>query len=217
MLLLNLRFARLLSLAGGCGFAIPSSLDTAGAATGGAGDGVLCFVDSSDTAVSRGVSCKPLEPWPFELADEVVTETTDVSVSGCAIGNGFAGESAPEAVLVFVPASEPLVELGPDAGPPTALAEFIEYIEDTDRRLFSPSEIEGLDFASGTSDILASSAMVELNRGVLSKSSTAISSLLALRLALNPCLKISAALGVRELYVEEVRDFVFGLVVGGGM
>jgi len=92
----------------------------------------------------------------------------------------------------------------------------MEYIEETDIRFPSGSDMEDLDlFVKVTSDILASSDMVKLNLGV-SESSTAISSLLGLRLAPKPCLSISAALVVLVLYVDDVRVLVLGREDDGG-
>ena len=132
---------------------------------------------------------------------------------------GLFGDKVPEAVLDFVPVpgSDPLTDAAELCAPP-ALAELREYTDDTDMRLESISDKEGLGFStdSDSCERFASSAMiVGGNRGV-SKSSTAISSLLVLLLPAIPCLQLSACIWVRALYVEEVRDRGFGLT-GGGM
>lgn len=98
----------------------------------------------------------------------------------------FVGERAPDPALFGVaPESDPLTD-GAELGPPPALAEFKEYIDETDNRFDSMSVSEGRCrmAASGNGEPLHSSAIVPAdNRGV-SKSSTAKSSLLPLLLGL---------------------------------
>jgi hypothetical protein len=82
---------------------------------------------------------------------------------------------------------------------PPALAELSEYIEDTDIRFPSSSEIEafGRNAGSGSCVCFESSAIAPDDSLGVSKSSTAMSSLLVLLLAVSPCFHKSAASDVR--------------------
>jgi hypothetical protein len=90
----------------------------------------------------------------------------------------------PEGVLVLapVPLSDPVAD-APELGAPPALAEVNEYIDETDIRFVSKSRIAG----SGSWECLDSSAIMPGDNLGVSKSSTAISSLLVLRLGPDPC------------------------------
>jgi hypothetical protein len=149
----------------------------------------------------------PVLKW---LVEEVTTDTADVDVSACEIPSALAGDNVPEAVLAAVPVSDPLADVAELVAPP-ALAEPSEYIEDTDIRFESKSGIDGfgLNAGSGSWVCFESSAIVpDASRGV-SKSTTAISSLLILLLfMLTPCFQISAVIEFRWLYVEEVLDLM---------
>lgn len=130
------------------------------------------------------------------------------------------GDSGPVDALPFVlfPISEPFADAA-ELGAPPALAELREYIEETDIRFGSRSEIDRLDrsAASGSGECFVSSAMVpEDNLGV-SRSSIAHSSLLVLLLESELCLQESVTADAFRLYEDEVRDFIVGFVEGGGI
>jgi hypothetical protein len=137
---------------------------------------------------------------PNWLVEEVTTDTAEVEVSGCDIPKALVGDKDPVDALLFVPVptSEPFADAAELGAPPT-LAELREYIEDTDMRFGSISDIDGLErrAGSGSGECFVSSAIVlEANRGV-SKSSTAKSSLLDLLLGLALCLQSSGPPDVR--------------------
>lgn len=119
------------------------------------------------------------------------------------------GDRVPEGALVFVPPSEPLADAA-ELGAPPALAELNEYIDDTDMRFVSISDMEGLlrRAASGNCECLDSSDMIPGDNLGVSISSTAMLSLLDRRLftsAANGNRHESAALDFVE-YDEEVLD-----------
>lgn len=121
-------------------------------------------------------------------------------------------------VDIPTPASDPFAEAA-ELGTPPALAELSEYIEDTDMRFESISDVDvlGRNARSGGWEGFESSAMapgVDLGG---SKSSTAISSLLVFLLDPNPCFQNSAVSGVCWLYVEEILDRMEGLGEGDGI
>ena len=119
-----------------------------------------------------------------------MTETADVPGSACR--PLVLEESAPDGVLPTtvaaeaapVPGSEPFAE-PTELGAPPARAELREYIEDTDIRFDSISDIEGLCLSAGSGNwesFGVSSAMFPGESLGVSKSSTAKSSLLVLLL-----------------------------------
>lgn len=122
-----------------------------------------------------------------------------MEVSGCEIPSDFAGgDKVADAVLDDVPVSDPFAEAA-ELGAPPALTELSEYMEDTDIRFESRSDVDGLDrnAGSGSCTCFASSAIVPCISLGVSKSSTAKSSLLVLLLGVIP--------GPQEPAVREFR------------
>lgn len=105
-----------------------------------------------------------------EETDEVVTDSTDVEVSGGDVPIGFTPGKFPDVGLV--PVSDPFAEAA-ELGTPPALAEFKEYIEEVDVRFpsDSPVRLRGSKAASGNEGCLESSAIVPAASFGVSKSS----------------------------------------------
>lgn len=124
-----------------------------------------------------------------------MTEMADVPVSACPIPL-VVGDIAPVGVLVVVvvpdPSSDPLADAA-ELGAPPARAELREYIEETDIRFASMSDMEGRwrRAASGSCESFDSSLMMPGERRGVSTSSTATLSVLVRLLTLMPRLKVS--------------------------
>lgn len=159
------------------------------------------------------------DPW---AVDEVVTDTADVDVSGLEIPDGLLEISVPDGVLEGTPGpySEPVTEPA-ELGTPPARTEVSEYTDDADMRFESASDIDcrGLDAGSGSSGCRVSLAIFPAGKRGVSRSSTALSSWLSLRLPfwLCVCCRISGAPDVTWLYADEVRDRGRGRAKGGGI
>jgi hypothetical protein len=138
------------------------------------------------------------------LADDVVTEILEVLVSGCEEPMPFVGDKAPDTdtalVFVPVPTSEPFAEAA-ELGTPPARAELREYTEEMDIRFELMSDRDGRERTaeSGSSGCFEASAIMPGESLGVSKSSTATSSLLVVRLRANPCFHISDTLVALEL------------------
>lgn len=152
-----------------------------------------------------------------------MTDTGEVAVSGWETPSGLLPcDNEPDVVRDFVaaPESDPLMEApGLFVPPPPALTELREKTEETDMRFASISDIDGVGLrgASGKWGRFPSSAMVPAESRGVSKSSTAISSLLVRLLELPPCLQASVCTRPLVLSVDDVRERGTGLVEGGGI
>lgn len=83
------------------------------------------------------------------FAEEVTTDTVEVEVSGCESPSALVEDNVPDAALAVVPISDPFADAA-ELGAPPALTELREYMEDTDMRFESISDIDGLGRNAGS-------------------------------------------------------------------